>query len=106
MKEHNLFNYLVNLNNKLPLIFLLGIVAEVYKFRFRHFNFVKKYIMENTKYPVATGGTPIHTWLPNQLKAVMAFYAHIKKNIPSSLTSFESNLAETIDKEISEMDIF
>ena len=106
MKEHNLFNHLVNLNNKLPLIYLLGIVAEVYKFRFRHFNFVKKYIMENTKYPVATGGTPVQTWLPNQMKAVMIFYTDIKNKIPSSLTSLESNLLETIDKDITEMELF
>ena len=33
--------------------------------------FVQKYIMFNTKYAKATGGTPIISWLPNQMKAVM-----------------------------------
>lgn len=107
MKTHNLFRHLCSLNNRLPLIFLLGIVAEVYKFRFRHYNFVKKYIMTNTTYPVATGGTPVHTWLPNQMKAVMTFYQTIKSKIPNAaLSSFENNLLNTIDKEMQELDIF
>jgi indoleamine 2,3-dioxygenase len=107
MTTNNLFKHLCSINNKLSLIFLLGIVAEVYKFRFRHYNFVKKYIMENTKYPVATGGTPVHTWLPNQMKAVMTFYETIKNKIPTdSLCSLELQLLNTIDKEIQEMDIF
>ena len=36
-------------------------------FRRKHWNLTKKYIIENTKHPVATGGTPITTWLTNQL---------------------------------------
>lgn len=34
-------------------------------FRHMHWNMVQKYIIDNTKYPKATGGTPITTWLPN-----------------------------------------
>lgn len=40
-------------------------------FRRKHWNLTKKYIIENTKHPVATGGTPITTWLPNQLGATL-----------------------------------
>jgi indoleamine 2,3-dioxygenase len=36
-----------------------------FKFRHQHWSMVKKYIIDNTKYPRATGGTPITTWLPN-----------------------------------------
>ena len=36
-----------------------------------HWNVTKSYIITKTKHPKATGGTPITTWLPNQLFAVM-----------------------------------
>jgi indoleamine 2,3-dioxygenase len=32
---------------------------------------VKRYIIDNVKYPRATGGTPITTWLPNQIGACL-----------------------------------
>jgi indoleamine 2,3-dioxygenase len=34
-------------------------------------NLTKEYIIKRTKHPVATGGSPIVTWLPNQLDAVL-----------------------------------
>ena len=40
-------------------------------FRKKHWNLTKQYIIKNTKHPVATGGTPITTWLPNQLGATI-----------------------------------
>ena len=40
-------------------------------FRGKHWNLTKMYIIKNTKHPVATGGTPITTWLPNQLGATI-----------------------------------
>ena len=43
--------------------------------------FVQKYIMANTKYNVATGGTPITTWIPNQIEAVLKFMRVILENI-------------------------
>ena len=52
-----------------PLTYLLGALDEIYQFRNGHWQFVQKYIMSTTKYPVATGGTPITTWLPNQIEA-------------------------------------
>lgn len=51
--------------------YLLGILEEIYHFRNGHWQFVQKYIMANTKYPIATGGTPITTWIPNQIMAVI-----------------------------------
>lgn len=33
--------------------------------------FAREYIIKRSNYPVATGGSPIVTWLPNQLSAVM-----------------------------------
>ncbi len=42
-------------------------------FRKKHWNLTKKYIIQSTKHPVATGGTPITTWLPNQLGATLEY---------------------------------
>ena len=50
-------------------------------FRKKHWNLTKKYIIENTKHPVATGGTPITTWLPNQLGATLAYMQEVIDNI-------------------------
>lgn len=51
--------------------YLLGVVDQVHAFRNGHWQFVLHYIMKNTRYARATGGTPITTWLPNQLGAVL-----------------------------------
>ena len=53
------------------LCFLLGILEEIYHFRNGHWQFVQKYIMANTKYAIATGGTPITSWIPNQILSVI-----------------------------------
>lgn len=44
---------------------------QVRDFRWRHWCFTKEYILRRTKYARATGGSPIVTWLPNQLEAVL-----------------------------------
>ena len=33
--------------------------------------FTREYILKKTTHPTATGGSPIVTWLPNQLNAVL-----------------------------------
>lgn len=43
----------------------------VRKWRSIHWDMTKSYIIANTKFDVATGGTPITTWLPNQLGATL-----------------------------------
>lgn len=52
---------------------LYKILDQVHCFRNGHWMFVQKYIMANTKYNIATGGTPITTWLPNQIEAVLEY---------------------------------
>ena len=71
--NESLFNYLTKNNNLEGLVYLLKIVDEVYLFRNGHWQFVQKYIMSNTKYAFATGGTPITSWLINQIEAVLEF---------------------------------
>jgi len=52
------------------LLYLLNI-DQIREFRTRHWGFTKDYIIKYSKHPVATGGSPIVTWLPNQLLAVL-----------------------------------
>jgi indoleamine 2,3-dioxygenase len=49
----------------------LQLLNEVRDFRWRHWCFTREYILKRTSHPVATGGSPIVTWLPNQLVAVL-----------------------------------
>jgi hypothetical protein len=72
-KSNNIFKQLKRHSNYEGLIYLLKIVDEVYLFRNGHWQFVQKYIMSNTKYAFATGGTPITSWLINQIEAVLEF---------------------------------
>jgi indoleamine 2,3-dioxygenase len=52
-------------------LLMLQNMHATFKFRHQHWGMVKKYIIDNTKYPKATGGTPITTWLPNQIGACL-----------------------------------
>jgi indoleamine 2,3-dioxygenase len=50
----------------------LKLLDHVRSFRWRHWLFAREYIIKRSRHPTATGGSPIVTWLPNQLMAVMA----------------------------------
>lgn len=52
-------------------VLYLRVLNHIRSFRWRHWMFAREYIIKRSKYPVATGGSPIVTWLPNQLSAVM-----------------------------------
>jgi len=60
---------------------LYQIQEQVHNFRNGHWMFVQKYIMANTKYNVATGGTPITTWIPNQIEAVLKYMRVILEKV-------------------------
>lgn len=49
----------------------IQVLNQVRDFRWRHWCFAREYILKQTSHPTATGGSPIVTWLPNQLQAVM-----------------------------------
>ncbi|KAI1176618.1 indoleamine 2,3-dioxygenase-like protein [Nemania sp. FL0916] len=49
----------------------IQLLDQVRDFRWRHWCFAREYILKQTSHPTATGGSPIVTWLPNQLQAVM-----------------------------------
>ena len=69
--QRGMLGYLQEQKSVMGLSRLLGILEQIYHFRNGHWQFVQTYIMANTPYAKATGGTPITSWLPNQLKAVM-----------------------------------
>jgi indoleamine 2,3-dioxygenase len=81
--ERGLFGYLKDQKSVVGLSRLLGILEQIYHFRNGHWQFVQKYIMANTPYAKATGGTPITSWLPNQLKAVMQQMQDVLDSIAS-----------------------
>ncbi|KAI8807722.1 hypothetical protein BJ742DRAFT_748138 [Cladochytrium replicatum] len=59
----------------------------VREFRGRHWNFTKEYIIKHTNHPVATGGSPIVTWLPNQLATVLRAIGETSVKIDSAKVS-------------------
>jgi indoleamine 2,3-dioxygenase len=59
---------LVNIINSATYVALLD---QDRQFRNRHWNFTKEYILKHSNHPIATGGSPISTWLPNQLRVVL-----------------------------------
>jgi hypothetical protein len=73
------------------LVYLLKVVDEVYLFRNGHWQFVQKYIMSNTKYAFATGGTPITTWLINQIEAVLEYERVIIEHLDTNYNTELSN---------------
>jgi indoleamine 2,3-dioxygenase len=91
-KSKPIFTDLVENKNVEGLIYLLKIVDEVYLFRNGHWQFVQKYIMSNTKYAFATGGTPITTWLINQIECVLEY----EKNIINTINTKFINCINTL----------
>jgi indoleamine 2,3-dioxygenase len=116
-KFHNdLFSTRINMLESLKvndyyLILLLQIVEQVYKFRHGHWMFAQKYIMANTKHPVSTGGTPIISWLPNQILSVLNYmedildeikeHTEISKRIEKDYERYR----DIIEKQIKDMNV-
>jgi indoleamine 2,3-dioxygenase len=90
-KSNPVLKLLEKTENVEGLIYLLKIVDEVYLFRNGHWQFVQKYIMSNTKYAFATGGTPITTWLINQIECVLE-YERIIINVINNVINNRDNL--------------
>ena len=84
MGNNRLFNTLKESGNEEGFCILIQILDEIYYFRNGHWQFVQKYIMANTKYAKATGGTPIISWIPNQITAVLNFMTDVIGLIPNN----------------------
>jgi indoleamine 2,3-dioxygenase len=100
-KINPLFKQLTDSKCYEGLVYLLKIVDEVYLFRNGHWQFVQKYIMSNTRYAFATGGTPITTWLINQIEAVLEYerviIEYLESNFKDALRKNEIWLTLTSD---------
>lgn len=78
---------------------LYQILEQIYLFRNGHWQFVQNYILKNTKYATATGGTPITTWIPNQIGAVLTYMGDVLETIGKSDQEFyNSNVDQLIQK--------
>ncbi|KAF2650725.1 hypothetical protein K491DRAFT_682772 [Lophiostoma macrostomum CBS 122681] len=83
----------------------LQALDQVRDFRWRHWCFTREYILKRTAHPTATGGSPIVTWLPNQLQAVLAqmvdTYTHCSSvNGVSDIMDTVNHQRETLRKEV------
>lgn len=65
-------------------VLYLRLLEHVRSFRWRHWLFAREYILRHTAHPTATGGSPIVTWLPNQLFAVMDLMQSVWDSIPEA----------------------
>ncbi|KAL2918738.1 hypothetical protein HK105_201572 [Polyrhizophydium stewartii] len=70
-----------SLANSSSAVLYLALLDQVREFRARHWNFTKEYIIKYSTHPVATGGSPITTWLPNQLDTVLRVMELTSKHI-------------------------
>ena len=102
MKENRLFNCIKKSENEEGLCLLIQILDEIYYFRNGHWQFVQKYIMANTKYAKATGGTPIISWIPNQITAVLNYMSDVLELIPDNSSFLDKALfTQQLSKKIS-----
>lgn len=65
-------------------VLYLRLLEHVRSFRWRHWLFAREYIIRRTSHPTATGGSPIVTWLPNQLFAVMDLMCEVWAGLDES----------------------
>ena len=96
--EMGLVTHLINTNNYKGLELLCDIIEEIYHFRNGHWQFVQKYIMANTKYAVATGGTPITTWLINQIEACIKNQNDIIQYLKSK--DYDNDIVSELEKRL------
>jgi indoleamine 2,3-dioxygenase len=111
--EVSLRSFLTTSGNLGLVVLYLRLLDHVRSFRWRHWMFTREYILKNTTHPSATGGSPIITWLPNQLSAVMdcmvdvakgaGLWAVIEEGVWSGGGSGASNLSEGEVKLVKEM---
>lgn len=83
--------------------YYLGCLDKVREFRSRHWNFTKEYILRQSKHPVATGGSPIVTWLPNQLRAVLLTIVSIKVPDAHGIKRLAKEQLLILDGEVNEL---
>jgi indoleamine 2,3-dioxygenase len=85
----------------------LHALNQVRDFRWRHWCFTREFILKKSGHPTATGGSPIVTWLPNQLQAVLDQMAEVWERFDGRLPNCQdimdtaTNQRRTLQKEVS-----
>ncbi|KAI1322552.1 indoleamine 2,3-dioxygenase-like protein [Xylariaceae sp. FL0255] len=83
----------------------IQLLDQVRDFRWRHWCFAREYILKQTSHPTATGGSPIVTWLPNQLQAVMEEMHEIYEDVsggsdgPANLGDKCRDIMDLVDRQ-------
>ena len=75
-------------------VLMLANLDQIAEVRERHWRFTKEYIIRHSKHPVATGGSPITTWLPNQLSSVLKIIEEVSAKVDESKLSPEHRVLE------------
>ncbi|CAG8623988.1 19643_t:CDS:10, partial [Cetraspora pellucida] len=89
-EEVNVREYAIQDANSTTLY--LANMDQIRAFRNRHWNFTKEYVIKNTVHPVATGGSPIVTWLPNQLNTILEQMIQVGQAIDYSQLTSENRI--------------
>ncbi|KAJ6151796.1 Indoleamine 2-3-dioxygenase [Penicillium chermesinum] len=89
-------------------VLFLKVLNHVRSFRWRHWLFAREYIIRRTPHPTATGGSPIVTWLPNQLFAVMElmiiiYDTHLAPKQGAAIVHSEQDLIASHRKQVEPM---
>jgi len=74
-------------------------VDQIREFRNRHWSFTKEYIIRRSAYGIATGGSPILRYLPNNLLTVTAVLEEACNMLPgvSSLAGLSERMIEAVN---------
>jgi len=102
-KEHGVASFAMKDSHSAYL--MLVSMHQTFAFRHMHWGMVKKYIHDNTKYAKATGGTPITTWLPNQMGACLEMCQNFISSIDAGKLSPEVKADYVVRKDTIETQI-
>lgn len=67
--------------DQISLVYYIQNLDIVREFRMIHWNLTREYVLKYSAHPVATGGSPILSWLPNQLMAVLELMLNMTKEV-------------------------
>ena len=70
------------------------LVDQIREFRNRHWMFTKSYIIQRTSYDIATGGSPILQYLPNNLSVVLKV---LEESFDDFTTADATELGNAVD---------
>ncbi len=79
-------------------LYYLQNLDTIREFRSRHWNFTKEYIIKHTNHKVGTGGTPVISFLLNQLSTVLQLMVTVTNSITNLLNKNPISFTEEQNK--------